>query len=265
MDLGLTGKNAIVSASSEGLGKSCALALVREGANVVICARREHKLKEAAQELAKRGAGGARVLPFVCDVTDPEDIKRLVAQTLSSLGTIHILVNNAGGPPRGGFFERSPDDFYETFKLNFMSVVYFCREVIPHMKKQKWGRIINITSVTVKRPIETLVLSSCIRPGVIALTKILSRELGQYGITVNSVCPGYFLTRPVKNLIEMQSNLKGLSEEAVMESLTYNIPVGRMGEPEELGALVAFLASEKASYITGTAILIDGGSYEGIS
>jgi len=264
MDLGLSGKNAIVLASSRGLGKGCALALIQEGANVVICARGKRELEETAVKLSEEAMNGARIESFVCDVTRPEDIKKMVAETLDSFGSVDILVNNAGGPPRGKFMERDIDDFYDAFKLNFMSAVHLCREVIPHMKEQHWGRIINITSTTVKSPAENLALSSCIRPGLIGLTKILSKDLAPYNILVNSVCPGYYHTKPVKDKIEKEAKQKGLTEEKVMESYTKDIPVGRMGKPEELGSLVAFLASEKASFITGTAIQVDGGSYRGL-
>ncbi|CUU05051.1 3-oxoacyl-[acyl-carrier protein] reductase [Candidatus Kryptobacter tengchongensis] len=262
MDLGLKDKVAIVTASSKGLGKACAVGLVREGAKVVICARNEDELEKTKDEI-KRNLNG-EILSIRADVTKYEDVKNLVKSTVDNFGTVHILVTNAGGPPAGYFENFSDDDWNKAFNLNFMSTVRLIREVLPYMKSQKWGRIINITSVTVRQPIDNLILSNSIRMSVVGLAKTLALQLARYNILINNVAPGYTLTDRVKFVIEQQAKNTGKTFEQVKEELAKDIPLGRLADPEELANVVVFLASEKASYITGVTIPVDGGWIKGV-
>jgi 3-oxoacyl-[acyl-carrier protein] reductase len=262
MELGLKGKIAIVGGSSKGLGKACAMALAREGAEVAICARNEKELNDTADQI--RWKYGTDVLALSADLTRYEDIKRLVNETMRRFGRIDILVNNTGGPTPGGFFDLDDESWEMGFQRLLMFTVRICREVIPIMKKQNWGRIINDTSFTVKEPADRLVLSNVFRVGVISLAKTLSRELGQYNITVNNVCPGSFETERMEQILEERSAKSGKSIEAVKAELIETIPIRRMQKPEELADLVAFLASENAGGITGTTIQVDGGMIKGL-
>ncbi len=262
MNLGLRGKVAIVGGASSGLGKACAVALAQEGAKVTICARSEQKLKQTAEEI--KDNYGAEVLPVVSDLTRYKDIKRLVDETVRAFGRIDILVNNTGGPPPGGFFDHDDEAWEAAFQRLLMYVVRICREVIPYMKKQGGGRIINDTSSTVKEPLDNIVLSNVFRVGVISLAKTLSRELARYNITVNNICPGSFDTERMQQLLEDRVTTSGRSMDEVRAELLADIPAGRMLGPEELAALVVFLASDKASGITGATIQVDGGKIRGL-
>ncbi|MEN3038848.1 MAG: SDR family oxidoreductase [Candidatus Kryptonium sp.] len=262
MDFGLKDKVAIVSASSKGLGKACAIGLACEGARVVICSRNEEELFKAKNEI--EGRSNSEVLAIRADVTNYDDIRNLVKSTVDKFGTVHILITNAGGPPAGYFENFSDDDWINAFHLNFMSAVRLIREVLPYMKAQKWGRIINITSVAVKQPIDNLVLSNSIRMSVIGLAKTLALQLAKYNILVNNVAPGYTLTDRVKFVIEQRAKDSGKTFDEIKSELAKDIPIGRLAEPEELANLVVFLASEKASYITGVTIPVDGGWIKGV-
>lgn len=262
MDLGLKDKAAIVCASSRGLGKAVALGLAEEGVNLTICARGNEELQKTEEEI--RSKTSAQVLAIQGDVAKPADIKKIVTETLNKYSTIHILVNNAGGPPLGNFVEFTPDDWQRALELNLISTINFIREVLPVMKKQKWGRIINITSVAVKQPIDGLILSNTARAGVIGLTKTLSNEFARENILFNNVCPGRILTDRIVELARARAEKTGMSIENVFTSMENDIPVGRIGKPRELADLVVFLASERASYITGTTIQVDGGVVKGI-
>ncbi len=262
MDLGLKDKIAIVTASSKGLGKACAVGLAREGAKVVICARNLTDLEKAKAEI--ENSSNNDVLAVQADVTNYDDIKKLVNSTVEKFGTIHILVTNAGGPPAGYFESFSDEDWNNAFNLNFMSTVRLIREVLPFMKSQRWGRIINITSVTVKQPIDNLILSNSIRMSVLGLSKTLALQLAKYNILINNVAPGYTLTDRVKFILEQRAKDTGKTIEEVKSELAKDIPLGRLAEPEELANLVVFLASERASYITGATIPVDGGWIKGI-
>lgn len=262
MDLGLSGKVAVVSAASKGLGKAVALGLAREGVRVAICSRDEKNLSAAAEEI--RAQTGAEVLPVVCDVTDADQIREMVRRTIERFGTVHILFNNAGGPPAGRFDDFTDGDWEAAFRLNFMSALRFTREVLPYMRAQRWGRIINSTSITVKQPLDLLLLSNSIRTAVVGMAKTLADEVAPYNITVNNVCPGRISTERVRELDEARARRENRPVEEVVREWEKAIPMGRYGRTDEFANLVVFLASEAASYITGTTILVDGGMYRGL-
>lgn len=257
MDLGLKNKIALVAASSKGLGRASAEAMAREGAKVAICARDESVLRKTADEIAT--STGSEILAIPSDVANARDNEQLVRETVNHFGGLHILVTNAGGPPAGYFEELDDNQWQEAYNLTLMSAVRLIRAAIPHMQKQQWGRIINITSLSVKEPIANLVLSNSIRAAVHGLAKTLANQLGQYGITVNNVVPGYIHTDRVEHLAQLNASKTGQTVAEVLAGMGKPIPVGRIGQPKELGALVAFLASEQASYINGASIPVDGG------
>lgn len=257
MDLELRGKTAIVSAGSKGLGKAIALGLAAEGARVAICSRNPDNLSLAAQEILAKT--GSEVLAVPVDVTKPEAIANFVGTVVQRQGKVDILVNNAGGPPMGTFAEFEDSDWEDAFNLTFMSVVRFVHAVLPHMRKTGAGRIINVTSTSVKQPLESLLLSSAIRPAVIGLAKSLANEFAPDKILVNNICPGSIHTDRIKENVAAQVRSTGQSEESIMEEYAAKIPLGRLGEPVELADLAVFLASERASYITGATLQVDGG------
>lgn len=263
MDLGLTGKVALVAAASKGLGRACAAALAVEGARVVIASRNQEVLEQTAHELRQESA--ATVLAIPTDLRHSQEITTLVTKTVEAFGGIDILVNNAGGPPAGTFEQLSDEHWQAAFDLTLLSAVRLIRATLPSMKQRSGGRIIHIVSSSVKQPIEGLLLSNALRPGVIGLAKTLSVELAPYQITVNNVCPGRMLTDRLRQGAGVQNRIaQGLTEEAALQELAKDIPLGRIGRPEELGALVTFLASEAAGYITGTTIQVDGGLIQGL-
>jgi 3-oxoacyl-[acyl-carrier protein] reductase len=258
MDLGLQDKVAVVMAASKGLGRACATALAAEGARVTIGARGAQSLVKTAQAIQK--ATRSRVLAVPTDVTKAEDGEAIVAATVREFGRIDILVNNAGGPPAGNFESFGDAQWQAAFELNLLSTVRLVRLVLPHMRKTGSGRIITIVSTSVKQPIDGLLLSNAIRSGVVGMAKTLSVELAPDNITVNNVCPGRILTDRLRQLYHINERVQqGLSEEAVLKEMAQDVPMGRVGKPEELGALVAFLTSQQAAYITGTTIQVDGG------
>ncbi len=262
MDLGLKNKVAFVAGGSQGLGKAVALELSREGAQVAICALADNSLPEAKAEIDRECGGD--VFTVAADLTDAAQAKDCISKTINRFGSVDILINNAGGPPGSNFLEIDNDLWEYGFRLNLLSTIILTREVLPLMKQKRWGRIINMTSISVKQPIDGLILSNTIRSGVIGLAKTLSTELAPFNITVNSVCPGYTLTERVRSLAQATADKEGSTAEAIIKRWTDTIPMGRLGTPEEFAALVAFLASERSSYITGAAIQIDGGWYRGI-
>ncbi len=261
MDLGLKGKVAIVAGSSKGLGKAVALELAREGASVVICSRNETALLEAAQEIGTQT--GMQVLALPADVAKPADVESLVSRTVARFGRVDILVNNAGGPPPGTFETLGDEEWAKAIELNLLSAVRLSRAVLPHMKKAGGGRIINITSLAAKEPMDGLILSNSARAGVLGLAKTMSQELGKYNITVNSVLPGWHLTDRVAQTQKFKSEQQKRPIEEIQAEVTKSIPLGRMGQPEDLAAAVAFLASDRAGYISGVALLVDGGLSRG--
>lgn len=261
MNLGLENKVALVLASSKGLGFACASGLYEEGANVVICSRSEENLKVAREKIEKIDSKNSnnKVLPIVADLMYEDQIKKLVEKTLSEYGRIDILVHNAGGPPSGPIDKITKDEWKNSIDLNLLSLVRITDLIIPIMKKQNFGRIIAITSVSVKQPLNNLVLSNTTRLGIVGFAKTLANEYGNHNILVNVVCPGPTLTDRMKELISKTVQDTGKSYEEVEKTWIDPIPLGRLGKPEELANLVVFLASEKASYITGTVIQVDGG------
>ena len=262
MDLGLTGKTAVVAAASKGMGKACALGLAAEGARVAMCARSEADLLAAANEIRQKTK--AEVLAVPADVTRLADIQRVVAKTVEAFGGVDILVANAGGPPLGGFDQMSDEDWQAAFELTLLSTIRLIREVLPHMRKRRWGRILTIQSSSVKQPIDGLILSNGIRPGVVGLSKTLATELGKDNILINTVCPGRILTDRLQSGLRRRAQQAGKSLEEYLPTATAEIPLGRIGSPEEFANMVVFLASERASYVTGATIQVDGGLIRGI-
>jgi len=263
MDLGLKDRVAIVAASSQGLGKGVALALAREGAKLAICARTSGAIQAAAEEI--RNVTGVEVLARAMDVTAQDQVGELVEETQRRFGRIDICVTNAGGPPSKTFAETSADDWISAVNLNLMSTVYLAREVLPVMQRQQWGRFIAITSVAVKQPIDGLILSNSVRSAVSGLVKSLANEYGKYNVLVNNICPGYTRT---ERLTELSTRLatRGATTPAEIErQWTHQIPLGRLGEVEEFASVVAFLASDRASYLTGISLAVDGGLVRGIA
>jgi 3-oxoacyl-[acyl-carrier protein] reductase len=261
MNLGLENKIALVLASSKGLGFACAKNFYEEGANVVICSRSEENLKLAKEKMETSDSLNLtnRVLPIVADLMYEDQIKDLVERTIEEFGKIDILVHNAGGPPSGPIEQMTKEEWSNSIDLNLLSFIRITNLILPLMKKQNSGRIIAITSVSVKQPLNNLVLSNTTRLGVVGYAKTLANEYGNYDILVNVVCPGPTLTDRMKELINKTVKDTGKLYEDVEKTWVNPIPLGRLGNPEELANLVVFLASEKASYITGTVIQVDGG------
>ena len=257
MDLELKDKVALVTGSSQGIGKAIAFGLAEEGARISICARNEKLLNETAEEI--ESATKAEVLATRADVSREEDIQRLVTATEQKFGRIDILVNNVGGPPSTTFLETSMKQWRDSVDSLLMSVVSMCSKVVPLMQRQKWGRIINMTSFVAKQPEKRLILSNTLRSGILGLTKTLSNELAEYGILVNAVCPGWTMTKRVENLAKARAEGSGKSIQEIIEEWTSQIPLKRLAKPKEIADLVVFLASERASYITGTTVQVDGG------
>jgi NAD(P)-dependent dehydrogenase (short-subunit alcohol dehydrogenase family) len=257
MDLGLNGKAAVVAASSRGLGRASALALAREGARVTICSRTEADLRVAAEEI--RAETNADVLAVPADLATADGIQRIVRASVEEFGGVDVLVANAGGPARGKFADLGDEDWRRAFELVTLTFVRLVREVTPYMRDRGWGRIVAIQSSSVKQPVEYLDLSNGIRPGIAGLMKALMPDLAKDGITINLVLPGTFLTGRINPALAHGTAQIDESLAAELAPLAATIPLGRLGDPIELGDLVAFLASERASYITGAVYQVDGG------
>jgi 3-oxoacyl-[acyl-carrier protein] reductase len=257
MDTGLKGCVALVTASSQGIGRAVALGLAREGANLVMCARRKDVLQAAADEIARET--GVEALALTCDVQDADTARFLVASTVERFGRLDVLVNNAGGPPHGEFASHSDEAWQKTFEINLLSVVRLVREALPYLRVSGRGRVINLSSTSVKQPIDGLILSNSIRAGVIGLAKTLSIELAPHGITVNNIAPGSIDTERIRDLDRARAAALNITEEEARRANLSRIPMGRYGSSEEVANLAVFLASDKASYITGTTIQVDGG------
>jgi 3-oxoacyl-[acyl-carrier protein] reductase len=248
MDFGLKNKIAFIGGSSQGLGKSVALELAKEGAHVIICGRYKDTLENTKKEIEKVGSG--EVMALVGDLSISADREKMIAQVLKQFKKVDILITNTGGPPSGKFEELDANDWQKTYELLLGSAVALIQGFLPGMKKQQWGRIITITSQAVKQPVSNLILSNSVRSSVVGLMKTLASELGEFNITVNNVMPGYTKTNRLQTLLEKNPEM----EKAVDE-----IPLRRFANPEEFAAAVVFLASERASYITGVSLPVDGG------
>ncbi|HSK17567.1 MAG TPA: SDR family oxidoreductase [Longimicrobiales bacterium] len=257
MDLGLRGKVALVAGSSRGLGRAVAEELAREGCALVLCSRDEDVIGGVAREISTDLGGDA--LAVRANLTDPEDIERLLRAAQDRFGRIDVLVTNTGGPPAGPFESHTPEVWRDAIAQNLESVLNLARGVLPQMKKRQWGRIVNITSIAVKQPVEGLILSNAVRAAVTGFARTLANEVAPQGITVNNVMPGYTRTERLVHLAEHNAERRGSTVDDAYAAWEKEIPMGRLGEPEELAALVAFLASQRASYITGTSIPVDGG------
>ena len=262
MDLGLKNRVAIVAASSQGLGRAVALGLAREGAKLAMCARTAATLDAAADAI--RRETGAELMAAPVDVSAHDEVRRFVAGVQERFGRLDICVTNAGGPPAKPFTATSLDDWESGVRLNFMSVVNFAREVLPVMRERRWGRLITITSVAVKQPIDGLILSNAVRSAVAGLVKSLSNEYAKDNVLVTNVCPGYTLTARLDELAAKLARAEGVDPQVIRDRWTSQIPTGRLGTPEEFANLVVFLASERASYITGVSIAVDGGFVKGL-
>ncbi|MEJ5378053.1 MAG: SDR family oxidoreductase [bacterium] len=262
MDLGLKDKVALVGGASKGLGREVARSLAREGAKVAICARNKELLEQTALAISRET--GAQVFWRATDLSNPVEVKAFVQEAVKRFETVHILVNNAGGPPSARFLELDDQNWEEAFHLNLMSAIRLTRHVLPYMRKQGWGRIINLTSAAVKQPMEGLILSNSIRAAVHGWAKSLSNELAREGVLVNCVCTGFMHTERVEQLAESLALSKKTDSWEIIRGWEAQIPMGRLGKPEELADLVTFLASDRAGYITGTSIAIDGGYCKGL-
>ena len=257
MDFGLAGKVALVAASSKGLGLAVAQELAMEGAHLIMCARGVEALEKAAAEVESCVSGEVLALPT--DLLNSAEISSLVDAAVSRFGHVDVLVNNAGGPPYGTFEDHPPEAWQAAVRLNLESALNLTRGVLPEMKERGWGRIINITSVAVKEPVDGLILSNSVRAAVTGFARTLANEVASFGITVNNVLPGFTRTDRLLQLAEAQSKQRGISTEDVENGWNSVIPARRLGKPREFAAVVAFLASERASYVTGVSIAVDGG------
>ncbi|MEL9990713.1 MAG: SDR family oxidoreductase [Thermoproteus sp.] len=251
------GKVAIVTAASRGIGKGIARVLAREGARLVIASRDRDRIVKAAEEI--KAETGAEVIPVAADLTVREDVRRIVSTAVEKFNAVDILVYNTGPPKPGTFLELSEEDWDYAVKLLLMSAVWLTKDVLPYMMERRWGRLIYITSLTLKRPLPNLTLSNVVRLSIAGLVKTLSYQLAPYNVLVNGVLQGYVETERTRSLAEDRSRREGKPVEEILKSMAAEIPLGRMAKPEEIGELVAFLASDRASYITGSLITIDGG------
>ncbi|MFB5281247.1 SDR family oxidoreductase [Peribacillus sp. Hz7] len=261
MDFQLENKNALILASSQGLGKAIAAELIKEGSNVMLVGRYEEKLVNAQEELQKLGLG--KVVYTVTDLSKLEDIQALVKKTVDEFGSIDILINNAGGPPAGTFVDMSDEHWQQSFELNLLSYIRTIRESLPYLK-QKGGRIVNIASSSIKEPIQGLILSNTFRTAIVGLAKTLSVELGPDNILINTVGPGRIATDRIQYLDKVRADKEGTTQEQLSQQLLKNIPLGRYGEPEEFAKFVTFLVSGANTYLTGQSYLVDGGMVKSI-
>lgn len=257
MDLGIKGKVALVAAASTGLGRAVAEELAVEGTSLILCARNEQRLSETAEAIAE--STGAEVLPMRADVTVQADINKLIDAGINKFGQIDILITNAGGPPAGRFDQLTSEQWEHAVRLTLFSAIELARSVLPGMKERRWGRILNITSIAVKQPVDNLILSNSLRAAVTGFARTLANEVATEGITVNNILPGYTRTDRVEELAKMMGEKQGISAAEFKAKWEQEIPMRRLGEPREFAAAAAFLVSERAAYITGASVQVDGG------
>lgn len=262
MDLGLKGRAALVCGSSQGIGRAISEALAAEGADIAINSRSPGKLAMLSREIAE--ATGVKVTAIPADLSDPDAIDDVVDAAVDALGKVDILVTNTGGPPSGPFEDHGPEVWRDAIAQNLESVVNLVREALPGMKERRWGRIINVTSISVKQPVAGLILSNSIRAGVTGFAKTIANEAAPFGVTVNNILPGFTRTERLGELAAAVAGRTGRTPESVYASWEEEVPLGRLADPAELGALAAFLASEQAAYITGQSIAVDGGWIKGL-
>jgi 3-oxoacyl-[acyl-carrier protein] reductase len=262
LDLRLRNRSVIVAASSEGIARAAAQKFAAEGARIAMCSRGRDKLIAAVRDI--RALHPAEVIGEPVDVTDAGAVHRFVEHVAKRFGGVDVCVTNAGGPPAKMFLETTSEEWQRAIEMNFMSIVHFARAVLPHMQQKKWGRIVTITSVSVRQPVTDLVYSNAVRAGVLGLVKSLSNEFGKDGITVNNVAPGYTATARLNDLVKKRAGELGISEKEYFDRLGSEAALGRVGSPEEVADAIVWLASERASFITGQTLLVDGGVYKGL-
>lgn len=262
METGLRNRTAIVAASSKGIGRATALAFAAEGANLALCARNPGPLRDLVNEI--KHLHGVEVYIESFDVADDERVRGFTAAVHRHFGRIDICITNAGGPPAKPFAQTTMDEWDRAYQLNLRSIVSFAHAAIPYMQQQNWGRFITITSITVRQPVLELVLSNSVRAGVLGLVRSLATQFGPDNITINNVGPGYTATDRVKDLARNSAQVTGQTAAEYENNLAKDIPLGRLAKPEEVADAILWLASERASYITGQTILVDGGIYRGL-
>jgi len=262
MDYGLKNRCVVVAASSDGIARAAAAKFAEEGAKVAMCSRDLEKLNAAAGQI--REIYSAEVMAEAVDVTDAGAVNKFIQNVAAKFGGVDVCVTNAGGPPAKMFLSTTTEEWQRAVELNFMSIVHFARAVIPWMQRRQWGRIVTITSVSVRQPVGDLIYSNAVRAGVLGLVKSLSNEFGKDGITVNNVGPGYTATGRLQQLVQKRSSDLKMSEEEYLDRLGAEAALKRVGQPDEVADAIVWLASERASFITGQTLLVDGGLFKGI-
>ena len=262
METGLKGKTVLITGASQGMGRATAAAFGHEGARIAMCARNEAAIQKAADEV--RGKTGAEVVAAAVDITDHAALERFVIQAADRFGGVDVCVANGGGPDPKPFAAISVADWRAAFELNFLSFAVLAKLVLPYMQQKRWGRYIAITSTSVRQAIPDLVLSTSIRPAVVGMVKSLAIEYGPQNITFNNVAPGYTLTERLSHVAGPRAQAAGVTEEEIHNRWAADVPLRRLGKPEEIADAIVWLASQRAAYVTGQTMLVDGGIYKGM-